>query len=45
MQKDCEDLKTKVLDRTYKEIILEIKHSQDKIENLLQTSKFSPALV
>ncbi|VDI76466.1 Hypothetical predicted protein [Mytilus galloprovincialis] len=38
MQKDCEDLKTKVLDRTYKEIILEIKHSQDKIENLLQTT-------
>lgn len=42
MQKECDALKTKVLDQTNKEIILEIKHSQNELEELkklLQTSK------
>ncbi|XP_063411291.1 serine/threonine-protein phosphatase 6 regulatory ankyrin repeat subunit C-like [Mytilus trossulus] len=34
MQKECDELKTKVLDQTNKEIILEIKHSQNEIEEL-----------
>ncbi|XP_071148629.1 uncharacterized protein [Mytilus edulis] len=39
MRLECDQLKTKVLDQTNKEIILEIKHSKNEIEELKQSFK------
>ncbi|CAG2199667.1 unnamed protein product [Mytilus edulis] len=37
LKQECDQLRTKILDQTNKEIILEIKHSKDEIEELKQS--------